>query len=132
MEARSRLRELEVTDPEFYAELTTMRCDETAPPENVAQPEDVVDRAEEHDDDCDVPIKVVIEAMTGKNIRKGFASGENGGIASTCAAEEFEDDVSVDNHAYDEELGRGKRQRRPNTLYSSRSFWRHNDDSDED
>ena len=81
---------------------------------------------EEEEDDCDIPISVVVKAMTDQNVRSGFEVGENGAIVSSRAAEEFEADVDV------EELGRGKRTRRPNTLYSAGCFWRHNDDSDEE
>ena len=64
--------------------------------------------------------------MTDQNVRNGFEVGENGAIVSSHAAEEFKADVDV------EELGRGKRTRCPNTLYSAGCFWRHNDDSDEE
>jgi len=121
MEARSRLRKLEVSDPEFYAELTMSQYNKITPPENISQPEDIVNETEEDEDDCDVPIRVVIEAMTEKDVRKGFVAGESGAIISICNAEEFEGEVAVDDR--EEELGRGKRQRHPNTRYSSGNFW---------
>jgi hypothetical protein len=84
--ARTRLREIKVTDPT----LTTKRSDELAPPENTPQPEDIINDEEDAGDDCDVLIPVVITAMTEKKIWKGYSVGENGRIEAVQVAEQFE------------------------------------------
>ena len=57
----------------------------------------------------------------------------DGGMEASTAAETFEDhgDAEVESGELStKELGRGKRKKKPNTLYNQSAFWRHNDSSD--
>ena len=60
-----------------------------------------------------------------------FRSRESGALMSTAEAEniDLEPIASAEDN---ESAGRGKRRRMPNKLYSSRTFWRHNDDESSD
>ena len=70
---------------------------------------------------------------------KGYVVSDNGKIVSNAVAEQFEE-VLMDavkesdtiGDGGDKELGRGKRRKQANRLYSTK-FWMHGDDSsDED
>ncbi len=126
--ARSKLRELRDTDPKFWDELTSKKFEATVPPEDIPQPEDTaLEDGNDGVDNSDVPIKSVINNIIDKKVPKGYAIIPGGGIEANTEAERFSDvDTAVDGN----ELGRGKRKRKPNGRYNSSSFWRHNDDSD--
>jgi hypothetical protein len=129
--ARSKLRGLRESDPEFWDELTSKKC-EGIPPEDVPQPEDIAP-AQDVDsgiDDSDVPVQSLVNNILHKKMSKGYTILPDGGIEANAEAERFSDvdEVAVDDGTVDKELGRGKRKRKPNTRYTS--FWRHNDDSD--
>jgi hypothetical protein len=122
--ARSKLRGLHELDPKFWDELTSKGFKAVVPPENVPQPEDTVPEGDGHGgiDDCDVPIHSVIDNIIHKKVPKGYVIiPDHGGIEANADAENFYDVDEVG----EEELGRGKRKRQPNTRYST--FWHHSD-----
>ena len=55
-----------------------------------------------------------------------------GAFVAESEAERFESTVDSGNDNIDKELGRGKRQKHPNRLYNSTTFWCHDDDSNRD
>lgn len=84
-------------------------------------------------DDSDLPCNIVIASVLGAQ-PEHVASTANGDLVSTRAAE-FIDNVKLAVVQMEEgDLGHGKRKKMTNKLYSSKSFWRHNDNkvSDEE
>ena len=144
VEARSKLRTLKNSDPDFWAELTCKRAQDLVPPDDVHQPEDnatsglVVVDDDVGVDDSDVTMEVLLESMAGRGIPEGFILTEEGGISSNANAEGLdEDDVTIvqgiggDVEADETQRGRGKRRKTANRLYNSKDFWRYNEsDSD--
>ena len=148
VEARSKLRTLKNSDPEFWAELTCKRAQDLIPPDDVHQPEDNVTSGlfgiddDVGVDDSDVTMDVLIESIASRrSIPEGFILTEAGGIASNADAEGLdEDNVTTlvttiqgvgGDMGDDEKRGRGKRRKTANRLYNSKDFWRYNDsDSD--
>ena len=126
--ARSKLRDLRESNPEFWNELVN-----TSPPdEGLPQPEDD-EPSSGTSDDVDVPIEVLVKNMVKKKAPKGYVILPDGGMEASTAAETFEDhgDAEVESGELStKELGRGKRKKKPNTLYNQSAFWRHNDSSD--
>jgi hypothetical protein len=133
--ARSKLRDLRESNPEFWNELAN-----TSPPEenlNLPQPEDDEPNSGTLDD-VDVPIEVLVKNMVNKKAPKGYVILPDGGMEANTAAETFEDDggdnviqVEVESgEPLTTDLGRGKRRKKPNQLYNQSTFWRHNDSSD--
>jgi len=126
---RSKLRNLRDTDPIFWDELTLKDPERLLPPEDVPQAEDKHDDALDNVDDSDVPIDAVIKNIIADVAPRGYAVGVGGGFQAETDAERFEDKPpapeidGVDNAGG--ELGRGKRRKQPNRLYTG--FWRHND-----
>jgi hypothetical protein len=133
--ARSKLRGLRESDPEFWDELTSKKLGERVPPEDMPQPEDTLPTPDNDGslDDSDVPVHSVINNIIHKKVPKGYAILPDGGIEANAEAERFGDaDETVVNESIDgvdKDLGRGKRKRKPNTRYNTSTFWRH-DDSD--
>ena len=130
--ARSKLRDLRESNPEFWDELVNT----SAPDENIPQPEDD-EPISGTSDDVDVPIEVLVKNMVKKKVPKGYVILPDGGMEANTAAEAFEDhrDNEVESghgelEPLTKDLGRGKRRKKPNTLYNQASFWRHNDSSD--
>jgi hypothetical protein len=129
--ARARLRNLKETDPEFWKELTS--SENRVPPENDPQPEDIVDSENGSvEDDSDVPLQVLIQELTEKKVRKGFAINDMGALVADSDAERFESTVDDGNDNVVEDLGRGKRHKHPNRLYNNNTFWCHDDDNSQD
>ena len=124
--ARSKLRDLRESNPEFWDELVN-----TSPPdEDLPQPEDN-EHSSGTSDDVDVPIEVLIKNMVKKKAPKGYVILPDGGMEANTAAETFEDDNELESgEPLTIDLGRGKRRKKPNTLYNQSTFWRHNDSSD--
>ena len=124
---RARLRNLKETDPEFWRELTSNENE--VPSENEPQPEDIVDSEKNLvEDDSDVPLGVLIQELTKKKVRKGFAINDMGTLVADSEAERLESTVDDGNDNVDKELGRGKRQKHLNQFYMYNNlFWRHND-----
>ncbi|KAG1866769.1 hypothetical protein F4604DRAFT_1928070 [Suillus subluteus] len=129
--ACKKLHQLKHTDPEFWAELTKSR-ERTLAAEQAALPED--DAAMQTLDQCindDSSLScgdLVVELMgSGIKTVQGIASTEDGSLIACGEVEamEFEGGKEV-GLAVEEELGRGKRRRKANTLYSC-SFWQHHD-----
>jgi hypothetical protein len=125
---RAKLRNLKETDLEFWRELTS--SENLVPSENDPQTEDIVDSKDDLvEDDSDVPLAVLIQELTQKKVRKGFAINDMGALVADSEAERVESmaksfDDGSDNA--DKELGRGKRKKHPNRFYNN-SFWCHDD-----
>ena len=101
------------------------------PDEDLPQPEDN-EPSPGTSDDVDVPIEVLVKNMVKKKAMKGYLILPDGGMEANTAAENFEDhgDNEVESgEPLTEDLGRGKRRKKANTLYQS-TFWRHDDSSD--
>jgi hypothetical protein len=137
-EAREKLRNLKTTDPEFHSELVKGKAkagvaeDEKAPED---EEEDV-----ENEDDSGLPCEVVIRQTLNKKLPSKVVHGADGQLMSSAVAESLdaadEDDSRTRALAQaneEEDLGVGKRKRRPNKLYYT-NFWRHcdNDDSEDE
>ena len=75
---------------------------------------------------------IAIATVTGQPFPKLQVTAD-GSLASTAEAELLESDPwSRQVLTVPEELGVGKRKRRPNILYSSDAFWRHKDEDGSD
>ena len=145
--ARQALRNMKDTDPEFWNELTMKTTDSVSlPDEDLMTPEDesllAAELEDEDLDDSDVTTKTVIASILDKKLPKGTAARESGSLMLDRAAESLDDidepvgesDLGTSSGgtsaATVDEMGPGKRKRKPNTLY--REFWRHNDSDDSD
>jgi hypothetical protein len=135
---RAKLRQLKETDPEFWKELTSKYAEELAPPENVPQPEDDVEDLGTLDD-SDVPLKLLTRELTAQGTvaqATGYTITEGGASVSNSLAERFEEEdvqMKADSDSVDKDLGRGKRRKQSNRLYSTKTFWMHGHDySDEE
>jgi hypothetical protein len=135
------------TDPEFWEELTKGQSQDSQLPNTSAKtfPED-----NEHDthledvvaDDSELPMSILIAAMTGSELPENVGVGESGGLVSLAEAEDIdveqefasaEADQPNSDERHDEdpkEEGRGKRRKTTNKYYSSVAFWWHNDKDD--
>src|SRR6202022_45959 len=89
-EARQELRDLKITDPKFWDELT---C-KAAPDLNVAGNEPIFEDDETtepiFEDDSDLPCEVIIAEVLGSKTR-GVASTATGELVSTAAAESLDE-----------------------------------------
>ena len=70
------------------------------------------------EDDSNVPLGVLIQELTEKKVRKGFAINDMGTLVADSKAERLESTVDDGNDNIDKELGRGKRQKRLNQFYN--------------
>ena len=132
MAAWSYLRDLKKTNPKFWDELTA-NLEENLPPEDVPQPED--EESDQDDggvDDSDIPTRVVVQAMIqGSDKVKGrYSMHPEGGITRNAMAERFDDEEVKIDEDQNQQLGRGKRQKRVNQQYTQ--FWRYNDEDPSD
>jgi hypothetical protein len=103
-------------------------------PDDIVDPEDASDHVrvtDALDDDSDVPIWILVEELTEKNVHKGFVVADTGVLVADREAERFDDEIRPVDDGSEKELGRGKRQRRPNQLYDNSAFWRHDNDDDD-
>ena len=69
-----------------------------------------------------MPLGVLIQELTKKKVCKGFAINDMGTLVADSKAERLESTVDDGNDNVDKELGRGKRQKRPNQFYNN-LFW---------
>jgi hypothetical protein len=110
------------------------KSDDILPPEASFQVEDIItEDLDDHaapSDDSDIPIQVLLGQMMERKLPEGFSIVDTL-IVAECVAEEFEDEAATVVVVEEEELGRGKRRRRPNQLYSRKTFWRHDDNEDD-
>ena len=139
------------TNPEFWEELTKGQSKDLP---NITEtfPED--DQLDTHledvvADDSELPMPILIAAMTGSELPENVRVGESGGLVSFSEAEDIDveaeiasaeaDDLRVNNQhepsmdnlkLEPKEEGRGKRRRTANKYYNSAAFWRHNDKDD--
>jgi hypothetical protein len=138
------------TDPEFWNELTMKTTDSVSlPDEDTMTLEDesllAAELEAEDLDDSEIPTTTVIAMVLDKKVPKGTAARQSGSLMSNRAAESLDvidEDVGESGlglgmssgsslaAAAVEDMGPGKRRRKPNTLY--REFWRHDDDDDSD
>jgi hypothetical protein len=143
-DARQKLRDLKTTDSEFWDELTRKSAAGLiiADEDNVAEDEENTDPFFE--DDSDLPCDAIISTVLGTH-PVGVTLNATGDVVSAAAAESLDNDkidellpneVTENNDKAGEtaEMGRGKRKRTSNKLYSTNAFWRHhdNDGSDEE
>ncbi|KAF8221878.1 hypothetical protein L208DRAFT_1325606, partial [Tricholoma matsutake] len=109
--ARERLRKMKEIDPEFWKELTTAKTPEL-PAKHVKLPEDKLDEDEDATDDSELPLSVVIKAITDGQCPEGFAVCPAGGLMSVVDAERLDIDVEdpkeLTENVETTELGRGK------------------------
>ena len=128
--ARSKLRDLHKTNPDFWDELVNM----SPPDEDLPQQEDDEPASSGISDDVDVPIEVLAKNMVQKKVLKGYIVLPDGGMEANTAAESSEDDgdkeVESGGDFLTKDLGHGKCKKKPNTLYNRSTFWCHNDSSD--
>ncbi|KAJ7136231.1 hypothetical protein C8R46DRAFT_1047681 [Mycena filopes] len=122
-----------LTSPEALALLRTLHTDHPALYEEFTQGRKAVDTnpveedayADPVDDDCDVPVKVLVEhiASAGAVVAETFAVAEDGGLVRAGNAEmsdaEEEDEVPAP------VLGRGKRSKFANKLYTGPAWEGH-------
>ncbi|KAG6850928.1 hypothetical protein C0991_009934 [Blastosporella zonata] len=123
---QSCLRELKETDPQFWSELTCGSSGVVVPNAQQKDPaslEDDFSDIEEGGDDSDIPLDVLINSMTSKPQIDGIAGRENGALEADRDAEDLEEALEDSGKS----MGRGKRVRRSNKLYTSAHFWRHYD-----
>lgn len=108
--ARGRLRDLKNADPEFWKELT----------------------GSNEQDVAEIACAAIVADVLGQNVPSGVGVDADGNLMSTVEAQKltFEVlpavEVTSGTDEDGEELGRGRRKRKPNTLYAH-SFWRHDD-----
>lgn len=135
--AREKLRNLKQDNPEFWNELTCQNQDQMKDGDDIetlgdegelGSPDGVVL------DDTDVSCSSVIADMLSGIIRAGnekpFGALTSNGEAETMefmvdTAAEVKD--NVDDNTDTADLGRGRRKKKANSLYSH-SFWRHHDE----
>jgi hypothetical protein len=140
---REKLRSLKVDDPQFWDELTSHAPQETkdnTSNENENETE-ILGEAVETDgadtsNDTDVPCASVIADMLGNVSSVQGVEKLNGRLISKADTESME--FVVDSGAVEDTdcepgtevaLGRGKRKKKENTLYSHR-FWCHHDEGE--
>jgi hypothetical protein len=83
-------------------------------------------------DDSDVPVHAVIDHIIKNIAPTGYVIGVGGGFEAEAEAESLEAaPLKEIDGVGDKELGRGKRRKHANRLYSNLNFWRHNDDSND-
>ena len=79
-------------------------------------------------------VERLVKNMVQKKVPKGYIVLPDGGMEANAAAESSEDDrdkeVESGGEFLTKDLGRGKRKKKPNTLYNQSTFWCHNDSSD--
>lgn len=124
------LRQLKTTDPKFWRELDEGRQHTLANLEAATLEDESTNAQLEEaavDDDSAVPIHEVSVAMVPSH-KLASVGGRDGGIEAHGEAKSLdfqgEDEIAVE---AEDTLGRGKRKRKANTLYSH-SIWLGHDD----
>ncbi|KAF8166376.1 hypothetical protein BJ912DRAFT_243071 [Pholiota molesta] len=129
--ARQMLRDLPITDPDFFAELTRVRNSPPVLTDEEAQLEDVeVSELDVPSDDSAVPLEAVEDALHGAlpmdDIEQEFIVGEYGLVSAAEAEEtlvESVNDVVLDTTSIvDQGLGRGRRKKFRNMLYLASNY----------
>ncbi|KAG1749219.1 hypothetical protein EDB19DRAFT_1904732 [Suillus lakei] len=136
---QEKLRNLKVNDPQFWEELTShapqeMKDSTTSKNENESEiPGEAVEiYGADPSDDTNVPCASIIADMLGNAPSVEGVEKLNGRLISNTEAESMEFAVDVEDTDCEPDqvaLGRGKRKKKANTLYSHR-FWRHHDDGE--
>jgi hypothetical protein len=128
--ARSWLWDLKNADPKFWKELTGSNEQDIA---EIAKIEDENHEEEPNfNDDSDLPCVAIVADVLGQNALSGIGVDADRKLMSTVEAQNltFEVlpavEVTSGTDEDGEELGCGRRKRKPNTLYAH-SFWHHND-----
>ena len=154
---REKLRNLRTEDPIFWNELNSGNDNEDLPPITVQLPEDLQVPTAEMDcdeigDDSSVPLSIVMKHALGNDyagdvefveqngdrglILNGFAEDDNEELEELLVDDSPIQDTSTPSTSTlpspPAEMGRGKRVRKPNKLYTSTTFWRHHDKDDSD
>jgi hypothetical protein len=146
--ARQALRELKETDPAFYTELMAGKnllvpgqargevldeaIDEDS--DNKLGPE-----VDEEGDDCYLSISQIVETVVKETNLMGVMGPRTESMAKPIAENSDEAELEreleeLEHGSMDasDERGRGKRTRKPNSLYASHAFWRHYDEDTSD
>jgi hypothetical protein len=131
-EARQKLRDVKSSDPEQWAQLTQTAASESdaTAEESQFKAEDDENIAPFFEDDSDLACNKVISSVLEACPEGVGMSAANGDFVSTRAAESIDNDEVTNRQQQETELGRGKRKKQSNKLYSS--FWRHNDNAASD
>jgi hypothetical protein len=120
---------LKQDDPEFWKQLTSKRLQDSAPAESEPQVEDANeenDGFEDDDvDDSDISLGIVINSMLSGSSPQNFLTKDSGTFQSPEDPEPVDEEAQNEAAEKVEELGRGKRAKRANRLYTA-DFWRHN------
>jgi hypothetical protein len=138
---------MKITDPEFWEELTKAQR-QNLPDASKTLPEDDApdtNLEDEVGDDSELPMPILLSAMTSGNLPEGVGVGEDGGLVSLAEAENVDIKQELDNagkssteanyHDQPKEdipkeegsQGRGKRMKTASKQYASSLFWQHND-----
>jgi hypothetical protein len=138
------------TDPEFWKELTKGQSQNLPNATEILLEDSQTNDTHIEDvvaDDSELPMPILIAAMTGGELPENVGVRENGGLVSFAEAEDIDIEpeseiASVDADSADSrpnlddsepglnEKGRGKRRKTANKYYSSVAFWQHNDEDD--
>jgi len=149
-DARETLRNMKTTDPKFWEDLTKAQRQNLPDTAETLPEDDAPDTnlEDEVGDDSELPMPLLISAMTSGNLPEGVAIDEDGGLVSVAEAESVDieqepdgvvGESSAEANYHDQpkdipkEEGperRGKRIRTTSKRYDTSLFWRHNDGDD--
>ena len=127
------------TDPKFWEELTQGQSQNLPNATEILLEDNEPDTSLEDviADDSELPMPILIAAMTNNELPENVGVGESGGLVSLAEAEdinieppESEFESADANSQPNLEEGRGKRMKIANKYYSSVAFWQHNDEDD--
>ncbi len=126
------MRELKVTDREFWEELTQYDHVDQVPATSEANPEDITGEMVEDDDTLEDDSNVSVEAVIARVVDGKVLTGvrelpDSGALVSAAEAELLEgaEYVEEDAEVAEEELGRGKRRKLTRDLgrWNGEQFW---------
>jgi hypothetical protein len=139
IKARDTLRNMKHNNPLFWAELTQSDPQDLPDPAKTL-PEDCepdTNLENKDSDDSNLPLQMLIDAMTGGDLPNDVSLQKDGILISLADAEnidldpETESEASVEpNSETGKGRGLGKRWKIASRRYNSEMFWRHNDGDD--
>jgi hypothetical protein len=127
--ARENLRNMKITNPEFWAELMAGKR-QMVREDEVVDEDDVEMAARRFDDDSDLPCDAIIDIVHGQEVVG--VRVQNDRVVSTAAVEAV--DYEAEKPEWADEIGtstgpgsreRSKRKVKANTLYPKKDFWHH-------
>jgi hypothetical protein len=129
---QERLRQLRTKNDPLWIELTSPDACHLRPVTGAIEAEDIVNLVDDEEtlDDSDVSIKDVLAATHRKPIstqqgKRRVLTAENGGLLAAVDAENIEELPVEEGENEQEDVGRGKRRKTANRLYSLADFERH-------